>query len=112
MKIAEVGKESLRQAVEGIDPVYFTSKRWFGSKSRTITGFRLVDLEIHDSDPDHSYTLLIEIQYAGAEPQLYQVPLVLAPQDRVPEAIRQDPNGIAFVLPAESGQLWAYDATA
>jgi len=100
------------QLVRQIPPVYFQSKRWFGSKTRTITGYRVVDFGLLETEPDMFGLLLLEILYEGAESELYQVPLALKPESEVPASIREHPVGAAFVVPTPSGDIWAYDAFA
>jgi maltose alpha-D-glucosyltransferase/alpha-amylase len=100
------------QLVRQIPPVYFQSKRWFGSKTRKITGYRVVDFDLLETEPDMFGLLLLEISYAGTESELYQVPLALKPESEVPAPIRERPTDAAFVLATPSDEIWAYDAFA
>jgi len=59
-----------------IKPQYFQSKRWFGSKSRVIQDYRLVDFQLLPNSLDQFGLLLLEIQYNEGEPEAYQLPLV------------------------------------
>jgi len=82
--------------VRDIDPEYFRSKRWFGSKARKIKGIELVDFELLEGGDDLLGMLLVEISYARADPEIYQLPLAFKPEKRVPEAIGAQPHGAAF----------------
>jgi maltose alpha-D-glucosyltransferase/alpha-amylase len=97
--------------VRDIDPEYFRSKRWFGSKGRKITSCEVVDFELLEAD-DLLGMLLVKISYARADPELYQLPLVFKPEKRVPEAIKAHPDGAAIIVDSPEDKLWVYDAFA
>lgn len=116
LKRPEVAEEFTRdridRLVQEIDPEYFKSKRWFGSKSRTIDGYRVVELETLQTQSHLWCFLLLEIRYVEGESELYQLPLVFTGQEQVPPAIRSQPHGAAFVVRTPQGEIWAYDAFA
>lgn len=93
-----------------IPPSYFQSKRWFGSKTRTIVGLELIDVALLEIEDEQFMLLLVELAYAGGDPELYQLPLAVKPAQAVPEAVKLQPSGVAFVLEAPEGDLYAYDA--
>lgn len=109
-------KEWVRRAigprVRDIDPEYFKSKRWFGSKGRTIKSCEMVDFELLESDNDLLGILLVRISYARADPELYQLPLAFKPEQQVPDAIKAQSHGAAFVVESPEGKVWVYDAFA
>ena len=88
---AVVNGEWLRLRVEQlvwrIPPMYFQSKRWFGSKTRTITGYCVVDFGLLETEPEMFGLVLLEILYEGAESELYQLPLALKPGSEVPASM-------------------------
>lgn len=98
--------------VRDIDPEYLRSKRWFGSKARKIKGIELVDFELLEGGDDLLGMLLVEISYARADPEMYQLPLAFKPENRVPDAIRAQPHGAAFVVEMPGEKVWVYDAFA
>src|SRR5690348_6285181 len=83
----EISGDWLRQEISSlvgqIRPEYFKSKRWFGSKSRQISGYKVRDFELLAGE-DLLGLLLLEINYAEGAPELYQLPLAFKPLDRVP----------------------------
>ncbi|GAC1429198.1 MAG: hypothetical protein NVSMB65_02500 [Chloroflexota bacterium] len=103
-------QESIGDLVQDIAPDYFLSKRWFGSKSQTIVGYRAVDVALLQAEPDPLVLVLLELSYAGGESELYQVPLAFRPVDGVPAALRDQPHGAALVVQTPRGAVWGYDA--
>ncbi len=98
--------------VRDFDPEYFRSKRWFGSKGRKIKSCEMVDFELLESDDDLLGILLVRISYARADPELYQLPLAFKPERQVPDAIKTQSQGAAFVVETSEGKVWIYDAFA
>jgi maltose alpha-D-glucosyltransferase/alpha-amylase len=96
--------------VQHIKPDYFKTKRWFGSKTRQISGYRVHDFELLDSSQGILGLLLLEIKYAKGEPELYQLPLSFKPIGSIPAAIIDQPAGAALVIQTPEGEFWAYDA--
>ncbi len=105
-------EENIDRLVQGVEPAYFLDKRWFGGKSRQIQGVRLVDCAVLQAAPDPLALLLLEFSYAGAAPELYQLPLAFKRAANVPPGIKNEPHGTAFVAATPQGELWAYDAFA
>lgn len=103
-------REIVDRLVHEVKPEYFVSKRWFGSKGRTIRGYRMIDFALLQGAPDPLGVLLLEITYAEADPELYQLPLAFRAAERVPAAIKDQPEGAAVVAPTPDGDIWAYDA--
>lgn len=93
-----------------ISPEYFQSKRWFGSKTRTIQSYRVVDIGMLEVPAAAFVLAVLEISYSDADAERYFVPLALQPEQQVPDAIRRQPHGIAFTIAGSDGEVWAYDA--
>lgn len=103
-------QQEISNLVRQIRPNYFMTKRWFGSKTRQISGYRVRDFELLDADEGLLGFLLLEIGYAEGESELYQLPLAFKPHNKVPTAITNQPEGAALIIQTPQGELWAYDA--
>ena len=103
-------RQNIGSLVGQIKPQYFQSKRWFGSKSRVIQGYRLVDFQLLQNEPALVGVLLLEIQYSEGESEDYQLPLVFKPAPEVPAEVKNQPEGATLIFQAPAGEYWAYDA--
>lgn len=106
--------DTLERLVRELHPRYFLSKRWFGSKSKTIQRCELVDVAVLQKDPDPLLMLMVKISYAAGGPELYQLPFAFKRTEDVPTTIKSQPEGegVAGVVQTSRGELWAYDAFA
>jgi len=105
-------RSTIDRVARDIRPEYFTSKRWFGSKSRTIQGCRVVDIALLRAESGVAGLLLLEISYAASEPEWYHVPLAFKAAHAVPAVIKDQPDGVAIVMQTPHGEVWGYDAFA
>ncbi|MBV9280700.1 MAG: hypothetical protein JOZ41_11500, partial [Chloroflexi bacterium] len=105
-------QEQIGHVASDITPAYLRSKRWFGSKSRSILGARAVDFDLLPAEPDLFGLLLLEISYAEAAPELYLLPLAFSPEEQVPAEVKRQPEGAAAMVRTPQGVVWAYDAFA
>ncbi len=109
-----LARATLERLVRKLQPRYFLSKRWFGSKSKTIVGCVLVDVAVLQEEPDPLLLVMLKISYAVGEPETYQLPLAFKTRENVPATIKSQPEGegVAGVVETAQGELWAYDAFA
>lgn len=103
----ETGILALAQRIR---PEYFRSKRWFGSKTRTIQGFRVFDVGLLEADSEAFGILMLEIEYADGDSERYHVPLAFTLEDNVPPSVKDQAAGAAFIIPTPDGAVWAFDA--
>ena len=93
--LASLLKESSPDLLDSLLPAYIAKQRWFGGKSRTIRSTRIVStLSI---DPT-SLIALIEITYADASTDLYQLPLGLATETEAATLQTSAPHAIITTL--------------
>ena len=102
----------LSELSQAVEPSYFKSKRWFGSKSRTMTGYRPLDVALLTDSLPLLALVILEIQYTEGEPELYHLPLALGRAELAPASIRDEPGAIAARLQADQNEFWLYDAFA
>lgn len=102
--------DNLDQLVQKIQPAYFQAKRWFGSKSRHIKSLAGRDWAIVQEEPTLMALLLLEISFEEGEPELYHLPLVLRPVDKVPDALKKQEQGIIAQVQTPLGELAVYEA--
>lgn len=81
----EVIKGPDRQALERLLPVFLCSRRWFGGKAKTIQSTRIVDaIAMSPTAAElEAYLLLVQIEYAEAEADMYLVPLAFGSEERL-----------------------------
>ncbi len=104
----------LDQRVEGIiqnlSPEYFSSKRWFGSKSRRITGVKALDWALVEEKSRFFGLVILELSFASGPVEIYHLPLAFTPPGEIPEEIKALPDGVITTLKAPGGDLAVYDA--
>lgn len=103
-------RQNIGSLIGQIKPQYFQTKRWFGSKSRVIQSYRLVDFQLFQEEPALVGVLLLEIRYSEGEPEEYQLPLVFKPAAEVPAEVKSQPETATLVFQVPAGEYWAYDA--
>ncbi|HVV17459.1 MAG TPA: hypothetical protein VHH90_09675 [Polyangia bacterium] len=82
--LAATEREALSARLIG----YARQRRWFRGKSRSITGARISDvlpLDADTADAAANVLVVVEVQYAEGEPDLYVIPMTWAP----PEELRR-----------------------
>ncbi len=101
---------SLRPQLEAVLPDYLRHQRWFAGAQREIDSVVLDEVAPLDSQPGHTFLLLATVNYVGAEPERYFIPVAFAQADAA-AAIRTDPlrRAIAELRGGVSGLL--YDAS-
>lgn len=73
-------------------PGYISRMRWFGGKSRVMEGLRIVHHATISLEPNPVFILLLNVTYQDGLPELYQLPVLLAPAtdvitDKYPQSI-------------------------
>ena len=69
---------ALADLVAALDPEYLRQQRWFGSKSKPITGLQLNDYAVLRPELPLFILALIEVEYAGSDAEIYSVPLMIS----------------------------------
>ncbi len=97
---------------ERLLPDYLPRQRWFGSKSRTITGTSVVDwaplhLAKAGAAPASLAIAILEVQYLEGEPETYLLPLTLIFGEPALALRETTPNAVAgsILSPNSSGVL-------
>jgi len=70
---------SVQASLNRILPAFLRARRWFRGGNRTIRG-----AQIHDVVPlahPRSYVVLVRVDYAEGDPEIYTLPLALVPAD-------------------------------
>ena len=98
--------------IQAIEPTYFTSKRWFGSKSRQLKSYQPVDFVLLSEAPTLLASVILQIEYSEGEPELYHLPLALGQADHAPALIREQAGSVAGRVQTGQGDFYLYDAFA
>src|ERR1700760_2814660 len=97
-----------RELEETILQGYIARQRWFGAKSRTITGVRIDDWAVFNLGV--SALVIVEVQYADGDPDHYLMTLGLLFGDEA-EAIREEsPNAVLARLVSVDGEGVLHEA--
>ena len=95
-------------------PVYLVRQRWFGAKSRTITGVRVIDWVALPNLP--AAIVFVAITYAEAAPDsppdVYQLPLALTTGPEAEIVRANAPASILASVTTPAGSMILHDATA
>jgi maltose alpha-D-glucosyltransferase/alpha-amylase len=86
-----------RDQITATLPTYIAKQRWFGGKSRTIRSTRIATTLPIDAT---SLIALIEITYADATTDLYQLPLATATAEQAATLQNTSPKSIILTLDA------------
>ena len=91
-------------------PAYLVRQRWFGAKSRTIAGMRILDwVELPGTA---AAIVFLQVAYAEGETDVYQLPLALTTGPEA-DAVRHSAQAsILASLTTASGPAILHDATA
>ena len=73
-------------------PAYFLSCRWFGGKAQQIRSVKNIDVIPFDADGVSAYITTWEVQFLGATPESYLLPLAFAAGDRAFELRQANPQ--------------------
>ena len=103
-------EEHISDLLKTISPDYFTSKRWFGSKTRQLQNYQATDFVLVATDPTLLALIILQIEYAEGEPELYHLPLAFGSQ--LPDRVREQAKGIATTVATPQGDYYLYDAFA
>ncbi len=90
-------------------PQYLPRQRWFGAKSRQISGTRILDWGRVEGS--QSALALVRVEYAQAEPDMYMVPLSLAFGKQADSIREASPSAVLTSVASSSGKGILYDAT-
>ncbi|MBI2360657.1 MAG: alpha-glucosidase C-terminal domain-containing protein, partial [Deltaproteobacteria bacterium] len=95
-------------------PGYLRICRWFGGKAKQIRSIRIAAAIPIPFDRSVAYLTAIEVQYLGATPESYLLPLAFAPAEREAEIKEANPLAIVAQLRAKGTDRGAdgvlYDA--
>jgi len=69
---------ALADLVAALDPEYLRQQRWFGSKSKAITGLQLNDYAVLRPELPLFILALIKVEYVGYDAEIYSVPLMIS----------------------------------
>ncbi|HZU59793.1 MAG TPA: phosphotransferase [Solirubrobacteraceae bacterium] len=102
LELAELlDDESLRDWIAG--------QRWYGAKARSITGVEIMECLPLSQEPPVLLTL-VQTRFATGTHELYQLPLMLARPDHLPDGVQL--NGHAQAPISSSGEWSVYDGLA
>ncbi len=87
-----------RSLFERTLPAYFMSCRWFGSKGQQIRSVKNVDIIPFNADSVSAYLTTWEVQFLGAPPVTYLLPLALAVGNRAFELRQANPEAVVAQL--------------
>jgi maltose alpha-D-glucosyltransferase/alpha-amylase len=106
LQFNESQPNSLIARLNALLPAYITKQRWFGGKSRTIRSTRITSTIAIEST---SVIALVEITYADASTDLYQLPLAIASEHQATTLQISSPSAIIATLDHATA---IFDATA
>jgi maltose alpha-D-glucosyltransferase/alpha-amylase len=112
--ITTILQESLADATDqnilsAVLPAYIARQRWFGGKSKTIQSVRLNSFSALNAS---AALALVDILYADATTDLYQLPLAIIPEHESDVVRSKSPNAIIASLERADGPVVLFDATA
>ncbi|MGZ8529768.1 MAG: maltose alpha-D-glucosyltransferase [Candidatus Binatia bacterium] len=79
-------------------PAYFMSCRWFGGKGQQIRSVKNIDVIPFDGDGVSAYITTWEVQFLGATPESYLLPLAFATGERAFELRQANPQAVVAQL--------------
>ena len=91
--IDELFKGRPRQELGAALEPFLRRQRWFAGKVRTLQSVDLVDYFAIDAEAsdENIYLLLVNANYAGAEPETYSIPVVLLHEDEAAKLLMEHP---------------------
>jgi maltose alpha-D-glucosyltransferase/alpha-amylase len=87
-----------RAVFERTLPAYFMSCRWFGGKGQQIRSVKNLDVIPFDADGVNAYITTWEVQFLGATPETYLLPLAFALGERAFELRQANPQAVVAQL--------------
>ena len=87
-----------RTILERTLPAYFMGCRWFGGKGQQIRSVKNVDIIPFEVDSVGAYITTWEVQFLGATPETYLLPLAFAAGDRAFELRQANPQAAVALL--------------
>lgn len=97
--------------LEGMLPAYLAERRWFASKTRTITGVTLTDaVPIGERSRPVAYLALLRVDLDHGSPEEYLLPLAFLPGERGESLRRWKPEAVVADLRAGDEDGVLYDA--
>jgi maltose alpha-D-glucosyltransferase/alpha-amylase len=113
-ELDELFKGHMRKALgEALAP-YLRRQRWYAGKARTLQFVEVLDyfhLEDADAGPP-TYLLLVSASYADGEPDAYNIPLMVVPEQQAKELLLTRPRaGILHVELGDEEPLTLCEAT-
>jgi len=81
-------------------PAYFLSCRWFGGKAQQIRSIKNIDIIPFAADSASAFFTAWEVQFLGAAPESYLLPLAFAAGDRAFEVRQGSPQAVFAHLKA------------
>ncbi len=87
-----------RAVFERTLPAYFMSCRWFGGKGQQIRSVKNIDVIPFDADGVSAYITTWEVQFLGATPESYLLPLAFASGERAFELRQANPQAVVAQL--------------
>jgi len=81
-------------------PGYFLHSRWFGGKAQAIRSLKNIDIIPFAADSANAFFTTWEVQFLGAVPECYLLPLAFAAGDRAFELRQTSPQAVIAHLKA------------
>ena len=91
-------------------PEYLLSRRWFAGKARRPRSVTINDRLTIPYDGSSAQLLILRVEYADGEPDLYALPLVFATGERAQDISNYMPHAILARLTADGEEGLLYDA--
>ena len=91
--------------LERILPAYLLTCRWFGGKAQPIRSVKNIDIIPFPVDSVVAYFTTWEVQYAGASPEIYLLPLAFVAGDRAFELRQGNPQAVVAHLKIKEANL-------
>ncbi len=87
-----------RGALEKILPDFLKTRRWFGGKARRIKASAILEAVPLVGTSPPSAVVLVQVEYAEGDPEVYSVPLAFASGDRGAQVQRESSHAIVARL--------------
>jgi maltose alpha-D-glucosyltransferase/alpha-amylase len=94
-----------RGIIEAALPSYLAKQRWFGGKSRSIASAKI---QSSTAIGETAVIALVEVDFGSGEPDLYQLPLAVAPKEQATALETASPSAIITNL----ADITLFDASA